>query len=297
MGLLVKVLITGDKGFVGRAFHRRYGDQWDIDGIDLKSGEDCRDAFRWLYKRYDLVIHLAAIVGGRLKIENDPLSVATDLSVDSEMFNWAVRTKQPRVVYYSSSAAYPINIQMGGRPKYFRLNEDEIRLTGQIREPDQTYGWVKLTGEMLAKYAAEKYGLKTYVFRPFSGYGTDQDLDYPFPSFMERAQKFNDPFVIWGNGNATRDFVHINDVVDATVAAVEQDFDKPVNLCTGRSTNFNQLADLACDAVDYSPDVLHLLDKPVGALQRVGNPARMEQFYTPKITLEQGIRMSLDGRL
>ena len=104
----MNILITGHKGFCGRHFVRKLH-RHNITGIDIRAGKDCRDFFRTSKKKFDLVIHLAAIVGGRETIEGQPLSVATDLSIDAEMFNWAVSTKQKRVIYYSSSAAYPIS--------------------------------------------------------------------------------------------------------------------------------------------------------------------------------------------
>ena len=107
----MKILITGHLGFVGRSFLHYFKNNHDITGIDLKEGKDCRDFFKHSTEQFDLIIHLAAIVGGRETIENEPLSVATDLSIDSEFFNWVIKTKQPRVVYFSSSAAYPVHLQ------------------------------------------------------------------------------------------------------------------------------------------------------------------------------------------
>jgi nucleoside-diphosphate-sugar epimerase len=189
----MNVLITGHRGFVGRHFCTALNDH-SITGIDIKEGNDCRDFFKECQARFDLIIHLAAIVGGRQTIENDPLSVATDLSIDAEFFNWCVRTKQDgSIIYYSSSAAYPTKLQE--RP--YRLKESDLDLSA-ISNPDMTYGWAKLTGEYLAKFAKENYGLRVYTFRPFSGYGADQDLSYPFPSFIQRAKAQLDPFEIWG---------------------------------------------------------------------------------------------------
>jgi UDP-glucose 4-epimerase len=91
-----------------------------------------------------LVIHLAAIVGGRATIEGEPLSVATDLSIDAEFFNWVQRTKPINTVYFSSSAAYPIDLQNSRHRQ--RLAEYDLNLDA-VRNPDLTYGWAKLTGE------------------------------------------------------------------------------------------------------------------------------------------------------
>jgi nucleoside-diphosphate-sugar epimerase len=64
----MRVLITGNEGFVGKYFHKRLGPDHDITGIDIKNGIDCRDFFKKDDSQYDLVIHLAAIVGGRQTI-------------------------------------------------------------------------------------------------------------------------------------------------------------------------------------------------------------------------------------
>ena len=176
----MKILITGHKGFVGRYFVKKYQDH-DIVGVDLKDGNDCRDLFRESNEKFDMVIHLAAVVGGRVTIERSPLSIATDLSIDSDMLQWALRTRPGRVVYFSSSAAYPIHLQSGP----YRLKESDINLD-DVHNPDMVYGWAKLTGEYCLRFL-EQEGIRTHVFRPFSGYGADQDLDYPFPSYINKG--------------------------------------------------------------------------------------------------------------
>ncbi len=284
----MRVLLTGSDGFVGREFQRHFQDAGDtVTCIDIKSNMDCRDYFKKSVTQFDLVVHLAAVVGGRMTIEGDPLRVATDLAIDSDMFNWAVKTEQPRVVYYSSSAAYPIKLQTSEH----YLTETDIQLD-KIQTPDFSYGWAKLTGEMLAGYAEEQ-GVRVHVFRPFSGYGEDQDLDYPFPSFMQRIKDRDNPFIIWGDGHQVRDFMHIEDIVDATMTLVEFDVHGPTNLGLGRPTSFTDLAHMAFHAVGYEPKLKYLLDKPVGVQFRCSDPSKMLRYYKPKITLEEGIERAL----
>ena len=285
----MKILITGDAGFVGRAFHRALDDKGhEITGIDIANGIDCRDFFKKDDTRYDVVIHLAAIVGGRATIEGNPLAVASDLAIDSDMFQWAIRTKPKRVVYYSSSAAYPIYLQKATYQQ--RLSERDINLD-HIRTPDFSYGWAKLTGETLAKYARAE-GIKVTVLRPFSGYGSDQALDYPFPSLIARGKAKLDPFEVWGTGEQVRDFIHIDDVVAATFAAIANDVET-LNLCTGRPTSFIQLAEMIMLAQGYLAPIKKHPGKPTGVEYRVGNPAKMLQIYEPKISLEEGIARAL----
>jgi nucleoside-diphosphate-sugar epimerase len=259
-------------------------------GVDIKNGIDARKFFATDETCFDLVVHLAAIVGGRATIEGEPLSVAVDLAIDSELFQWALRTKPGRIVYYSSSAAYPIKLQDYGSTH--QLVETDIDLN-DIQSPDYTYGWAKLTGEMLAGYA-EKEGLRVHVFRPFSGYGEDQSLDYPFPSFIKRGVDKANPFKIWGSGNQVRDFIHMDDVVAATIEAVRQDVQGPINLGLGRPTSFNELAALVSSECGYSPEIEHVLGAPEGVQYRCSDPAKMLSFYTPKISLEEGISRAVN---
>ena len=287
----MKILITGHKGFVGKYFMRKYVDH-DIVGVDLKDGNDCRDFFKENPDtRFDLVIHLAAIVGGRLTIEGNPLAIADDLSIDSEFIQWCLKTKPGRVIYFSSSAAYPIKLQK--LEDQYKLKETDINLA-DCSTPDMTYGWAKLTGEFCLQYL-EQEGIKVNVFRPFSGYGTDQDLDYPFPSYIQRGKLKLDPFEIWGDGQQVRDFIHMRDIVDAVDEAINQDIRGAVNLGSGIATSFNELQKIVCNQMGYNPEVKHILTAPVGVMYRCCDPTKMLSFYKPKITLDEGVAMALKG--
>lgn len=290
----MRILITGNRGFVGRHFQKFYENQGhEILGVDIIDGVDVRKFFALAnHTRFDLVIHLAAVVGGRAKIEGHPLSVAVDLSIDAEMWQWAIRTKQPRVVYFSSSAAYPIDLQT--KLAHQKLTEKDLDLNN-IRNPDLTYGWSKLTGEYLAQFA-EAEGVRTHVFRPFSGYGEDQALEYPFPAFIERGRSKKNPFEIWGDGTQTRDFVHISDVVACVDAAIKQDYTGPLNIGTGHATSFKELGEMVAKAAGYFPKFKFLTDKPEGVNWRVADISSMLTVYTPRIDLETGIKRALGAR-
>ena len=283
-----KVLITGSEGFVGKYFVKALdSEDTIITKVDIKKGLDCRTYFRQSDTHYDLVIHLAAIIGGRETIEGRPLAVADNFSIDSEFFQWALKTEPKQVVYFSSSAAYPVSLQTNER--HVKLSES-MSCWEHLNMPDMTYGMSKLVGEFLASFVDN-----VYIFRPFSGYGTDQDLNYPFPMYVKRALDKADPFEVWGPGTQTRDFIHIKDIVGAVLAALENAPLGPVNLGWGRSTSFLELAQMCMDAVGYEADIVTRPDKPVGCMHRVSNNEKMLSFYTPKITLEEGIEMAVKG--
>jgi nucleoside-diphosphate-sugar epimerase len=296
----MRALITGDRGFLGRHFSAELKRRrWEVYGLDTKasSAQDCRAYFRhdvhtWSTARshFDLVVHCAAVVGGRETIENDPLATAESLSIDAEMFRWAAVARPGRVLYFSSSAAYPVSLQSYAGPTA-ALQEDDIQLSRLIGEPDEIYGWSKVTGELLAD-RLRRAGVPVTVVRPFSGYGSDQDDTYPFRAILERVKRREDPLEIWSDG--VRDWIHVDDVVAGALEVVADGTEQPVNLCTGRPTSFTALARLMAVAAGYEPAIHVLADKPAGVAYRVGDPERMAHFYIPQVGLEQGIVRALE---
>lgn len=260
-----------------------------------------RNERNWLVKefgieRFNDVYHFAAIVGGRSKIDGDPMAVALDLAIDAELFYWAVQHKPDRILYPSSSAAYPISLQTSETA--VALKETDIQFGGTLGQPDMTYGWSKLTGEYLAQIAAKHYGLKVACVRPFSGYGEDQDLSYPIPAIAARAARKEDPFEVWGSGYQGRDFVHIDDCIDCILLAIEHIHDgSAINIGFGKLTTFREIIDLFCEFAGYKPTIKPLLDKPVGVHSRYADMTYvMNRFgWYPKISLREGMKRVYDA--
>ena len=300
-----KTLVTGAAGFVGRHLVRRLleaGDEVhavdcvapDTGGIAPASGwplfeprdykqfhfyhEDCRAWFERVKDAdFDYAFHLAAMVGGRLMIENNPLAVADDLAIDAAYWQWAKTARPGKSVCFSSSAAYPIKLQ---RPEhYVLLREDMISFEDDIGMPDMTYGWAKLTNEYLARLAFRKHGLKSVCYRPFSGYGEDQDDAYPFPSICKRvlAHRGEPVLHVWGTGTQMRDFIHIDDCIEGVLTTMDKINDAgAINLSTGIFTSFIDFAHLAADLLGFQPEVKGLSDKPAGVYARAGDTAKQK---------------------
>lgn len=318
-----KILVTGAAGFVGRHVCKRLLEAGHevhaVDciaqytgGIDPTKGwpifeprdyrsfhfyrEDCRSWFnRVTDTDFDYAYHLAAMVGGRLMIENNPLAVAEDLAIDAAYWQWAAQARPKKTACFSSSAAYPINLQREG--DYVLLNENMISFEGDIGMPDMSYGWAKLTCEYLAQLAYQKYGLKSICYRPFSGYGEDQDDAYPFPSICKRALEHRGANVlkVWGTGTQMRDFIHIEDCVTGILATVDSIDDAgAINLSTGILTSFIDFAKLAADVLGYSPQVTGMSDKPAGVHARGGDTAKQKLLgFQYKIDFRSGIERAM----
>ncbi|NOY49811.1 MAG: NAD-dependent epimerase/dehydratase family protein [Chlorobi bacterium] len=257
---------------------------------------------RYIQEKYNLefdkfndVFHFAAIVGGRMKIDGDPLMVALDLSIDAEFFYWLTRHKPERVLYPSSSAAYPTSLQT--TEGAIALSEGDIDFKKNLGTPDMTYGWTKLTGEFLAKIAASHYGISIVCIRPFSGYGEDQETDYPVPAIAARAANKENPFEVWGSGKQGRDFVHIDDIIDFILILMDNVSDgSAYNIGSGKLTSFLDLIQVFSGFAGYSPEIKPLLDKPVGVHSRYCDMSLVEDKFgwKAKISLEEGMKRVYD---
>lgn len=316
------VVITGAAGFLGRHFVREHLSLGHfVLGIDDLSNPNSawpeelpelqrrtEGAEHWLQRaitnledpknrvgltNWDIAYHFAAAVGGREKIENDPFFNATSLSLDQLFFRWAIN-RAGIAVYPSSSAVYGVDYQEGhGVPlREDMFHPDDTRWMA----PDEMYGFTKMAGEFLANKAA-KYGLNTLCIRPFSGYGEGQSLEYPVPSILGRAARREDPLVIWGTGEQARDFVHISDVVGATIARLGAGIHgyTSMNIGSGERTRFRQVAQAAAFLVGYNPTIEADTTKPAGVSSRYASTTEMDKYYRRQVTLKDGLAGLLEG--
>lgn len=305
----MKICVTGGCGFVGRRFVRRLAEQnHTIMVVDnLSTGRhpenwmfphqgkvqfhyaDVRSFIRGLDpSQFDLVIHCAAVVGGRLTIENDPLAVATDLSIDAELFNWIVRGRtRPHLIYFSSSAVYPVELQV--ERCHCALAEGLVTFDNtRIGLPDMTYGFAKLAGEYLARFAQEQYDLPVTIYRPFSGYGEDQDLSYPLPALVKRVVDGENPVTVWGSGNQVRDWIFIEDIVSCVLATWKMG--GVFNIGSGEGVPFTKLIEAIAATAGRKVEIEPDLTRPEGVFHRVCDPYKVEQHFKPQVPLCMGLK-------
>jgi len=286
----MKALVTGDKGFIGSHVASELKSRgYEVHGYDLVDDRDVRNLRGG--SRYDLIIHCAAVVGGRRVMDWTPLEHAVNLAIDAALFQYAHRIRAGRVVYFSSSCAYPAILgAINGR----KLAEGDINLA-QPRWPDQLYGWTKLTGELLAQTAREA-GVPVSVVRPFSVYGPRMREGFAVRGFLEQVQRRKDPVSVWGNADQVRDYIHVADVAKAVATVAEQHIDGPVNLGTGVGTSLAELVAMMSEAAGYAPTVEVNRDMPAGYPYLVADAKLLHTFCPPRMALETYLAEVLDAR-
>ena len=304
-------LVTGGAGFIGRHMAdelERRG--YDVVTVDLRPTsivsmlghtsrvhiiQDVHDFIARTSVTYDLVVHCAYHVGGRAMIDGTNLNFMENVRLDSALLNWATRTDQGHVLYFSSSAVYPTVLQRKDAAHMLQEYDQIPRGAHYVPDCDSWYGWAKYVGECLVDNARHN-GLKVTVVRPFSGYGSDQSLDYPFPSFIKRVSEGLDPMPMWGDPTQARDWIHVSDVVRGALAVVDYEVEVPVNLGTGYNTSMTELINLmwAQRWPDRDlPRIVPDLTKPQGVHTRVCDPSLFFSMYEPKVTLLEGVRQAL----
>lgn len=271
-----KALVTGSEGFVGRHLVPKLtAAGYTVCHVDKKLGGNCDVEYLtksvYAKEKWDVIIHLA--VNSRQLDERLICGVDAyqDLELDLAMARY-VEANPPNELYL-----YPTS--------------------GATDTPRDPYAWVKLSGEQLGRRLARQ-GVPVTMLRPFGGYGEDQDKSFPFRAILERALRGERPIKVWGSGDQVRDWIHIDDLSDAFMWAIDRApfGGQPVDIGTGVGTTFRKLAEMIAREVSPRSPAPVMADesKPGSSWSRIANTgvAGRQGFYT-KITLAEGIRRAV----
>ncbi len=301
----MRFLVTGGAGFLGAALcNQLVGDGHEVRAIDnLTAGDPTRLDPRVLFERGDVadipklwtllqdvncVYHLAARVSVPESInyprDYNHVNVGGTVSVMEAMRDVGVQ----RVVLASSGAVYGAQAEQP-------LREDMTPI------PDSPYAVSKLSAEIYVRTIGELWGIETVALRIFNAYGPGQQLPAShapvIPRFLKAATT-GASLVIFGRGDNTRDYVYVDDVVHALVAAATApDVNRQViNVGSGVQTSLNDLVLALEKVIDRTLEVIHNPDQSpgVGHMQAdLGKPKKLLGF-APKINLADGLRLTLE---
>ena len=275
----LKILVTGSAGFLGGHTCRYMQERGHtVTGIDID-----HNIFKHGLpdKRFDVLIHFAAYVGGRKGIDNNLYRITKNIELDRQVIQWA-ETHVDRILYPSSCAAYPKSLQtQTGTP----MRED---MAGG--ETFDMYGMSKLAAECMLKFAK----VKSHIMRPFTIYGPGQSMDYPLPAIIHRAK--HGDCSVWGSGTQVRDWVHIDDALRVFEYLAHRDEPIVLNIGTGIPLTFKEVAQIIYKEVhgDYSLNLKTHSNEPEGAGYRYADITLLKSLgLEPKIGLAEGIRTML----
>jgi len=312
-----RVLVTGGASFIGShlverllqkgAANVRVADnlssgklenllavQNDIDFLkcDLRDTSAAQNATRGC----DVVFHLAADHGGRGYISSHPANCAGNMALDNTVFRAAVNNNAERILFASSACVYPTDIQTGK----VLLREDMVSFNERGGAfADEEYGWAKLMGELSLRAYHRQYGVKAASARISTAYGPRENESHAIVALIAKAFIKQSPFEIWGDGEQTRGFTYVDDVVEGLVLACEHiDDGAAINVGTDEFISLNRVADEIFNLMNWRPPsgVKHLTDKPVGVVHRALDQsfARKTTRWKPQISFSEGTRRTVE---
>lgn len=245
---------------------------------DLLSNHDLSDAINGT----DVVLHLVSTTLPKSSSDDPIYDVQSNLVGTLQMLNAMVAQQVRKIIFISSGGT------VYGKPEY--LPVDERHPTN----PQVSYGITKLAIEKYLLMYEHMHGIKANILRVANPYGERQRIETAQGAvgvFLHRALR-DQPIEIWGDGSVVRDYLHVSDVAEAFVRAVDYSGNKNIfNISSGAGTSLNELLD-TLEAVLGKPIQRNYLpgrsfDVPVSILSNA--LARKELGWEPKISLRDGI--------
>ena len=296
------ILITGGTGFLGKAVvdtlqAKGYTNLSPIgSSIDLTCCEETLDFFA--KKRPEVVIHLAATVGGiGANKENPGLFMYNNLIMGSNTIEASRINKVEKFIMVGTVCAYP-----KFTPVPFK--EDDI-WNGYPEQTNAPYGIAKKALMQLVQSYHEQYNFNGINLIPVNMYGPHDNFDpaisHVIPALIlkfYKAMKFDMEAVeVWGTGEASREFLHVNDCANAISLGLEKDVSpEPINIGTGGEIQIKYLAHTIAEVMGYKGAIYFNSDYPDGQPRRQLDISRAKERlgYEPQIDLLEGLESTVD---
>lgn len=293
----MKILVLGSSGFIGsNLVQRLLKDGHFVIGADIRPPEfvqptqfhlvDLRNAFlcSTLFSKcadFDRVYQLAADMGGAFHIftgDNDAEIMRNSALINLNVALLAHQFRIKKLFYSSSVCAY------SKEQVEQRIPEEAI----YPANPDSNYGWEKIFSERLYQAYAKNKGLDIRIARfnnCFGPYCTWDGGREKAPAAICRKSLTQDPIEIWGDGQQVREFIYIDDLLDAVEVIMRSDCQEPINIGPDESYTIDQLVRTVSDK-----EIQHI-DGPIGLQVRLTDNTKIKALgWEPKTPVHEGMR-------
>ena len=281
------ILITGGAGFIGSHIADKLIDDNKITIVDnlstgniknLKTPEhenlnfvnaDLRNTnLDELTSDIDYIFHLAAMASVPLSVEKPEECNEINVNATVRLLKSAADNDVEKIVFSSSSAVY-------GENRNMPLKETEPLM------PTSPYAASKASCEVYLKSFYESYGLNYTALRYFNVFGPKQDKNSQYaaviPNFISALLEGHQA-EIYGDGEQTRDFVYVGDIVKANIAAAKSDYNGVVNIASGEKLTINRLYEIVKNTLDSDLEPKYLPERPGDIKHSLADTGNMEKI-------------------
>lgn len=294
-----RTLVTGGNGFLGKHLCRK------LDGLaddpvwvalssqhDLRNQEDVSKLFdQW--GPFDTVFHLAARVGGISPTSQQPAQFFYDnAAMGLNVIHASHLHKVTRTIVVGSVCAYPLHAPLP-------MNESDL-WNGKPEPSNASYGYAKrFLLPMLESYN-EQYGMRSAYVLLSNLYGPGDDFSehgHVIPMLIRKMIENPSHLDVWGSGNASRDFLYVEDAADALIEIAQQaNRPLPTNVGSGKEVTIRDLVCLLGDLLNYQGTVSYDTNKPDGQPRRMLDLGRVKAItkWEPKMYLVDGLQKAID---
>jgi GDP-L-fucose synthase len=293
----MRALVTGGGGFLGsHLVERLEADAHDVlaprsADYDLTSMDDTARLFD--DAGADLVFHLAAEVGGIGANRANPGRYwFANLTMGTNVLEQARVHSTPKLVIVGTVCSYP---KFAPVP----FGEDDL-WNGYPEETNAPYGVAKKAVLVGAQAYREQYGLDAIFLLPTNLYGPRDNFDletsHVIPALVRKMIESDDEVVLWGDGSPTREFLYVDDCVDALCLAAERySGSDPVNIGAAKEISIRDLADLIAEVTGFSGDIRWDTGQPNGQPRRSVDGSRARELFgfEARTPLREGIERTV----
>ena len=294
----MKSLVTGGAGFIGsNLVDKLLEDDHEVIVFDNETA-NTHDGYYWneraenyyvdVAKKYgtnllqtyckdvDCIFHMAADISVQYSIQSPFESYSNNINSLFNVLEFAKRYKIGKVVFSSSASVYGVT--------------DKVCVETDATDPLNAYALSKLNGEQIMKMYHDLYGINTVSLRYFNVYGPRQSNTgqyAPVVGIFQNQKENNGALTIVGDGEQTRDFVHVSDVVSANMLVADKDVNGVYNVGTGIEYSVNQIADMISD------DQVYISARVGEARRSVADISKIKSIgWDPYVKLEEWIGVS-----
>ena len=303
MELNARIFVTGHRGMVGSALMRRLQALGYANLVTRSRAEldllDQRAVHAFLDEaRPDYLFLAAAKVGGIQA--NDRLRadfLYENLVIEANLIHGAHRAGVQRLMFLGSSCIYPRDCPQPIREDYL--------LTGPLEPTNEPYAIAKIAGIKLCESYNRQHGRQYISVMPTNLFGANDNYDlatsHVLPALIRKAHEARErgdgELVVWGSGTPMREFLHVDDLADACVHLMAQDYDGPlVNVGSGIDVTIRELAQTVMDVVGFRGRIVFDPSKPDGTPRKLLDVSRLAALgWRAKIGLREGIQAAYDS--